>query len=97
MKALFLLAVLVASQDRSPATRTTPGELETQARDTIQPLIKITIQWIFPAVALMSALYGVARGIKRGEWDFTLICMVAAIALAMIPTVVAKLFGLPSM
>lgn len=97
MKALFLLAVLASAQDRSLATRTTSTELETQARDTMQPLIRITIQWIFPAVALMSALYGVARGIKRGEWDFTLICMVAAIALAMIPTVVSKLFGLPGM
>jgi hypothetical protein len=95
MKALMLLGALACAQS-SDAFRTAPSELETQAKNTIQPLIRITVQWIFPAVALVSALYGVARGIKRGEWDFTVICMVAAIALAMIPTVVARLFGLPT-
>lgn len=94
MKAFALLWILGAAQ--SDATRTTGSELEAQAKNTIQPLIKITIHWIFPAVALMSALYGIVRGIRRGEWDFAVICLLAAMALAMVPTVVSKLFGLPS-
>jgi hypothetical protein len=87
MKTLTILVALAAAQ-------ATPGQLETQAKNTIQPLIKITVNWIFPAVALMAALYGVARGVKRGEWDFAVLCLMAAIALAMIPTVVTNLFGM---
>jgi hypothetical protein len=91
MKVLALILVLAAVQ--GDPFKMTGGQLEHEAKNTIAPLIKITVHWIFPAVALMSALYGVVRGVKRGEWDFTVICLVASIALAMIPTIVAHLFG----
>lgn len=56
-------------------------------------LFKIVVKWIFPAVAFYCALYGVlGRGVKRGEWDMAALCVIAAVALALLPRLLASIF-----
>ncbi len=55
--------------------------------------IKVTVKWVFPILALLCALYGLGRAIKRGEWDFFVICIVAALVLALFPTMLGKVIG----
>jgi hypothetical protein len=44
-------------------------------------------------VALYCALYGVlGRGVKHGEWDMATICVIAAVALALLPRLLATIF-----
>lgn len=66
--------------------------IEQAAARTIEPLIHILTRWIFPAVAFAAALYGIARGIKRGEWDFAVICLLASVVLALLPSILSDLF-----
>jgi hypothetical protein len=95
-----LLCVMTApawaqSGGRSKPNRPAGGrttKFEEAADKTLAPLINIVTRWLFPAVAFAAALYGVARGIKRGEWDFAVICLLASITLAMLPTILGGLF-----
>lgn len=89
---LGLACLILAAAPLGAADVQSKGDLEKAAQSTLEPLIKILTQWIFPAVALAAALYGVARGIKRGEWDFAVICLLASIALAILPGVLQQLF-----
>jgi hypothetical protein len=96
--AWLLMAALMFGAPQSESKRSgssVQSGAEKAAKDTVQPLINILVKWVFPVVALASALYGIARGIKRGEWDFAVICVAASIALAIIPTVLQSLFKLP--
>ena len=86
------LALLLAVVWAAPAQAQSERDLEKAAERTMKPLIKILTDWIFPAVAFAAALYGVARGIKRGEWDFAVICLLASIALALLPGILGDLF-----
>jgi hypothetical protein len=91
-KKAVLLGIACLILAAAPLAAQSKGDLEKAAQSTLEPLIKILTQWIFPAVALAAALYGVARGIKRGEWDFAVICLLASIALAILPGVLQQLF-----
>lgn len=89
---LGLACLALAAAPLAAADLQSKGDLEKAAQSTLEPLINILTRWIFPAVALAAALYGVARGIKRGEWDFAVICLLASIALAILPGVLQQLF-----
>jgi uncharacterized membrane protein len=65
-----------------------------EAGDIFGFILKVTVRWVFPLMALFCAVYGLARGMKRGEWDFFVICVVAAVVVALTPTVLEKIMGM---
>ncbi len=57
-------------------------------------MLKVIVKWIFPVCAAYCFLHGViGKGVKRGEWDMAAICVLAAVALALFPKLLTKLFG----
>lgn len=88
--AILPAGTLFAAQE--PSVGGQSKKMTKAAENAMKPLIEIVKRWVFPAVAFASALYGVARGIKWGEWDFAVICMIAAVALGLLPTVLDNLF-----
>jgi hypothetical protein len=57
-------------------------------------MLTLIVKWVFPVCAAYCFLHGViGKGVKRGEWDMAAICTLAAVALALFPKLLEKLFG----
>lgn len=57
-------------------------------------ILTVIVKWIFPVCAAYCFLHGViGKGVKRGEWDMAAVCTLAAVALALFPKLLEKLFG----
>ncbi len=57
-------------------------------------ILTVVVKWVFPVCAAYCFLHGViGKGVKRGEWDMAAVCTVAAVALALFPKLLEKLFG----
>lgn len=69
------------------------SNVDQSAQELFSTVVRIVVKWIFPILSLFCGLYGVARGIKKGEWDFAVMCIGAAIILAVLPTAIEGLFG----
>lgn len=85
---LLLVAVCSATLLAQESDRT-----DESAHMLFGTVVNIVIKWIFPILSLFCGLYGVGRGIKKGEWDFAIMCIGAAIVLAVLPSAVQALFG----
>ncbi len=57
-------------------------------------MLKVIVKWVFPLIALVCAIYGLGRGMKRGEWDFFTMCIVASVVIALFPAVLEKILGM---
>jgi len=91
--ALLILLVLAAT----PAWAQDSAQMQKaneQAGGVFGFILKTLVMWIFPAMGLLCALYGLGRGMRRGEWDFFAMCLIAAILIALTPTVLEKVMGL---
>lgn len=86
---MLLIAMVVLCA--SPAFAN--DKMEKAASETVKPILSILTKYVFPVVAFATALYGIGRGVKKGEWDFAVMCIIASITLAVIPTVLTNLFG----
>ncbi|MBI4243827.1 MAG: hypothetical protein HY606_07025 [Planctomycetes bacterium] len=92
-KKLFLVFLIVLSLSGQVF-----GQAESNTDKSAQMLfgsvVNIIVKWVFPILSLFCGLYGVGRGIKKGEWDFAVMCIGAAIVLAVLPSAVQALFGI---
>jgi magnesium-transporting ATPase (P-type) len=85
MMGLFLLAgVAEASQ---------AANIEKESGTVFTSILNIVVKWIFPICAAYCFLHGViGKGVKRGEWDMAVVCVIAAVALALFPKLLTSLF-----
>ena len=92
--ALITVALMAVAMPASAQSQTGASldDVNQAAEGTIKPIINILTKWIFPAMAFIAALYGIGRGVKKGEWDFAAMCIVASLVLALLPQVLTKLF-----
>ena len=81
--AVFLVTDVVHAQD-----------LEAASGTVFSTILRIIIRWIFPVCAAYCFLHGIiGKGVKRGEWDMAVICIIAAVSLALFPKLLSTLFG----
>lgn len=68
-------------------------DIEGQSGSVFTAILKVVTKWVFPVCAVYCFLYGViGKGVKRGEWDIAAVCAIAAIALALFPTLLKAIF-----
>ena len=68
--------------------------IEKEAGSVFTSILQVIVKWIFPICAAYCFLHGViGKGVKRGEWDMAAVCTIAAVALALFPKLLEKLFG----
>lgn len=83
LAALFLMAAPAAA-----------GNLSEDSGPIFTSILNVIVRWIFPLCAAYCFLHGViGKGVKRGEWDMAAVSTVAAVALALFPKLLEKLFG----
>ncbi len=89
LMALILMAGSVAAVDAAADKK-----IEKESGGIFSTILNIIVKWIFPVCAAYCFLHGViGKGVKRGEWDMAAICTLAAVALALFPKLLEKLFG----
>lgn len=70
------------------------GDLSVDSGPIFTSILNVIVRWIFPVCAAYCFLHGViGKGVKRGEWDMAAVSTVAAVALALFPKLLEKLFG----
>ena len=89
---LILMVVIILASPTIVSAQDSKST-EDAAKDSVGLVIRIIVRWIFPCLAFIAALYGIGRGLKKGEWDFAVICIVASVVLALLPAVLGKLFS----
>ncbi len=67
---------------------------ETESGGVFTSILHVIVRWIFPVCAAYCFLHGViGKGVKRGEWDMAAVSTIAAVALALFPKLLERLFG----
>jgi hypothetical protein len=85
---LFLLAGVAQAQG------VTTGSVEQESGSIFTSILRVIVRWVFPVCAAYCFLHGViGKGVKRGEWDMAVICVIAAVGLALFPKLLSSLFG----
>ena len=70
------------------------GDLSADSGPIFSSILSVIVKWIFPVCAAYCFLHGViGKGVKRGEWDMAAVSTLAAVALALFPKLLEKLFG----
>ena len=71
----------------------TSVNIEQESGSVFTSILHVVIKWIFPVCAAYCFLHGViGKGVKRGEWDMAVICVIASVALALFPKLLSSLF-----
>ena len=70
------------------------AKVEQESKGVFSSILTLVVKWVFPICAAYCFLHGViGKGVKRGEWDMAVICVIAAVALALFPKLLTSLFG----
>jgi hypothetical protein len=86
MMGLLLLAGGVEAQQAG-------GNIEQESGSVFTSILQVVVKWVFPVCAAYCFLHGViGKGVKRGEWDMAVICVIASVALALFPKMLTALF-----
>jgi type IV secretory pathway VirB2 component (pilin) len=88
------LAVLAASGATACAQSVDTSKTEAESGAVVKVILKILVKWVAPVLAVAAILFGLAKGFKRGEWDYAGLCILAAIALALLPKIIISIFGI---
>ena len=69
------------------------GNIEQESGSVFTSILQVVVKWVFPVCAAYCFLHGViGKGVKRGEWDMAVICVIASVALALFPKMLTALF-----
>ena len=93
MLLLFLLATSpapVSAQELKFDERTATNE--SQAATTT--IIKILIGGVLVIVLIAAVIYGVAKGMSRGDWGFFAACIISVIVAVLAVKAIASFFGI---
>lgn len=88
------LAVLIGSGGAAWAQSVDTSKTEQESGAVVKLILKILVKWVAPVLAVIAILFGLAKGFKRGEWDYAGLCILAAIALALLPKIIISIFGI---
>jgi hypothetical protein len=83
---LVLLSGVAEAQQANTA-------IEQESGSVFTSILHVVVNWVFPVCAAYCFLHGViGKGVKRGEWDMAAMCVIASVALALFPKMLAALF-----
>jgi len=69
------------------------ANIEQESGSVFTAILHVVVKWVFPVCAAYCFLHGViGKGVKRGEWDMAVICVIASVALALFPKMLTALF-----
>jgi cellulose synthase/poly-beta-1,6-N-acetylglucosamine synthase-like glycosyltransferase len=63
-----------------------------EAGKLFKPILNIIFGWVFPLVAAIAILYGVAKGIRDGEWSTSIVIILFGIGCAFAKPLIMGLF-----
>jgi hypothetical protein len=71
----------------------TGANIEQESGTVFTSILHVVVRWVFPVCAAYCFLHGViGKGVKRGEWDMAVVCVIASVALALFPKMLTSLF-----
>lgn len=87
------IAVLTLAMLALGAGTASAQDIERESGGVFLAVLRVIVRWVFPLCAAYCFLHGViGKGVKRGEWDMAVICIIASVGLALFPKLLAALF-----
>jgi hypothetical protein len=87
------LVLMAGSAEAAQAAGGGAAAFEQESGSVFTSLLHVVVRWVFPVCAAYCFLHGViGKGVKRGEWDMAVVCVIASVGLALFPKLLTSLF-----